>query len=161
MARVLDRSSHVLPHCLGYGASVSAAAHRCELLLLLRMSFLFLFLFLMHARMSTSSFTDIVQGTTIMQGAGISNSFVTQVILGAVNFGTTFGGLYVVENFGRRKSLIVGASFMFACFMAFASVGHFVFDHVEPTNTPGAGKGMVVLACLFITGKLTVRYPTL
>ncbi|ODM24329.1 hypothetical protein SI65_01963 [Aspergillus cristatus] len=91
-------------------------------------------------------------GTTIMQGAGISNSFVTQVILGAVNFGTTFGGLYVVENFGRRKSLIVGAIFMFVCFIAFASVGHFAFDHVTPENTPGAGKGMVVLACLFITG---------
>ena len=92
-------------------------------------------------------------GTTIMQGAGIDNSFVTQVILGAVNFGTTFGGLYVVENFGRRKSLIVGASFMFACFICFASVGHFVFDHENPKSTPGAGKGMVVLACLFITGK--------
>lgn len=93
-----------------------------------------------------------------MQGAGISNSFVTQVILGAVNFGTTFGGLYVVENFGRRKSLIVGASFMFVCFMAFASVGHFAFDKDEPTNTPGAGKGMVVLACLFITGEFLPSY---
>ncbi|OJJ79209.1 sugar porter family MFS transporter [Aspergillus glaucus CBS 516.65] len=77
--------------------------------------------------------------------------FVTQVILGAVNFGMTFGGLYIVENFGRRKSLTVGATFMFICFIAFASVGHFVFDHVTPENTPGAGKGMVVLACLFIS----------
>lgn len=92
-------------------------------------------------------------GTTIMQGAGISNSFVTQIILGAVNFGTAFGGLYVVENFGRRMSLIVGAAFMFVCFMAFASVGHFSFDHAQPENTPGAGKGMVVLACFFIAGK--------
>lgn len=95
-------------------------------------------------------------GTTIFQGAGISNSFVTQVILGAVNFGMTFGGLYVVENFGRRKSLMVGATFMFVCFIAFASVGHFAFDHVSPENTPGAGKGMVVLACLFISG---MPYP--
>ncbi|KAH8431088.1 sugar porter family MFS transporter [Aspergillus melleus] len=90
-------------------------------------------------------------GTTIFQGAGISNSFITQVILGAVNFGTTFGGLYVVENFGRRKSLITGAGLMFIFFICFASVGHFVLDVQTPTNTPGAGKGMIVLACLFIT----------
>ncbi|KAJ6151694.1 hypothetical protein N7470_006822 [Penicillium chermesinum] len=90
-------------------------------------------------------------GTTIFEGAGISNSFVTQVILGAVNFGTTFGGLYVVENFGRRKSLIFGAIWMFIMFMVFASIGHFVLDVKHPTNTPGAGKGMIVLACLFIT----------
>ncbi|KAH1681737.1 hypothetical protein KXX46_005403 [Aspergillus fumigatus] len=51
-------------------------------------------------------------GTTVFQGAGLSNSFVTSVILGAVNFVTTFGGLYVVENFGRRKSLIFGAGFI-------------------------------------------------
>ncbi|PLN85660.1 putative MFS monosaccharide transporter [Aspergillus taichungensis] len=90
-------------------------------------------------------------GTTIFQGAGISNSFITQVILGAINFGTTFGGLYVVENFGRRKSLIVGGACMFIFFMIFASIGHFVLDVETPSNTPNTGKGMIVLACLFIT----------
>ncbi|KAJ5981874.1 hypothetical protein N7499_009069 [Penicillium canescens] len=89
-------------------------------------------------------------GTTIFEGAGISDSFITQVILGAVNFGTTFGGLYVVENFGRRKSLIFGAGWMFVMFMIFASIGHFVLDVETPTNTPNAGKGMIVVACLFI-----------
>ncbi|KAJ6018307.1 hypothetical protein N7451_001686 [Penicillium sp. IBT 35674x] len=91
-------------------------------------------------------------GTTIFEGAGISNSFITQVILGAVNFGTTFGGLYVVENFGRRKSLIFGAIWMFVMFMIFASIGHFVLDIENPENTPGAGKGMIVVACFFIAG---------
>lgn len=90
-------------------------------------------------------------GTTIFQGAGISNSFITQVILGAINFATTFGGLYVVENFGRRKSLIVGGACMFTFFMIFASIGHFVLDVDNPQNTPNTGKGMIVLACLFIT----------
>ena len=89
-------------------------------------------------------------GTTIFKGAGISNSFVTQCILGAVNFGTTFGGLYVVENFGRRKSLIAGGAFMFVMFMIFASLGHFVLDVDHPENTPGAGKGMIVVTCFFI-----------
>jgi len=40
-------------------------------------------------------------GATIFQSVGISDSFVTQIILGAVNFGCTFLGLYVMERFGR------------------------------------------------------------
>jgi MFS transporter, SP family, sugar:H+ symporter len=52
-------------------------------------------------------------GTVIFKSTGINNSYVTQMILGGVNFGTTFLGLYVVEHFGRRKSLIFGAGWMF------------------------------------------------
>ncbi|KAL4955054.1 hypothetical protein BDW69DRAFT_161739 [Aspergillus filifer] len=91
-------------------------------------------------------------GTVVFNGAGISNTFVTQMILGGVNFGTTFFGLYVVEHFGRRKSLITGGVWMFVNFMIFASVGHFALDVDNPPATPGAGKAMVVFACLFITG---------
>lgn len=89
-------------------------------------------------------------GTTIFQGAGIDNSFVTQCILGAVNFGCTFGGLYAIENFGRRKSLITGGILMFIFFIIFATVGHFSLDYNHPKNTPNSGKGMIVVACLFI-----------
>lgn len=89
-------------------------------------------------------------GTTIFKGAGLQDSFVTQTILGAVNFVTTFGGLYIVENFGRRKSLMVGGMLIFVLFMVFASVGHFVLDVDQPLNTPGAGTAMVVIGCLFV-----------
>lgn len=89
-------------------------------------------------------------GTTIFMGAGISDSFITQCILGAVNFVTTFGGLYIVENFGRRKSLIFGGIWMFIMFMIFASLGHFMLDINSPQNTPGVGKGMIVVTCFFI-----------
>ncbi|KAL1999756.1 hypothetical protein VTN02DRAFT_4073 [Thermoascus thermophilus] len=98
-------------------------------------------------------------GTTVFNGAGISNSYVTQMILGGVNFGTTFGGLYVIEHFGRRKSLITGAVWMFVCFMVYASVGHFSLNINDPPATPGAGKAMVVFACLFITGYATTWGP--
>ncbi|RAK99895.1 sugar porter family MFS transporter [Aspergillus ibericus CBS 121593] len=91
-------------------------------------------------------------GTTIFQGAGIENSYVTQMILGGVNFGTTFLGLYLIENYGRRRSLIAGALWMFVCFMVFASVGHFSLDHEFPERTHTAGVVMVVFACLFILG---------
>ncbi|KAL3437993.1 hypothetical protein BDV09DRAFT_183183 [Aspergillus tetrazonus] len=98
-------------------------------------------------------------GTTVFNGAGISNVFVTQMILGGVNFGTTFFGLYVVEHFGRRKSLVTGGIWMFVNFMVFASVGHFSLNVENPSATPGAGKAMVVFACLFITGFATTWGP--
>lgn len=37
-------------------------------------------------------------GATIFASVGISDSFVTQIILGSVNFVCTFGGLYVMEK---------------------------------------------------------------
>lgn len=37
-------------------------------------------------------------GATIFQSVGIQDSYVTQIILGSVNFGCTFGGLYVMER---------------------------------------------------------------
>ncbi|KAF3398393.1 High-affinity fructose transporter ght6 [Penicillium rolfsii] len=91
-------------------------------------------------------------GTTVFKGAGIQNSYVTQMILGGVNFGTTFLGLYLIEHYGRRRSLIAGALWMFVCFMIFASVGHFSLDRNNPENTKSAGVAMVVFACLFILG---------
>jgi SP family sugar:H+ symporter-like MFS transporter len=98
-------------------------------------------------------------GTTIFQGAGISNSFVTQMILGGVNFGSTFLGLYNIQHFGRRKSLIAGAIWMFVCFLIFASIGHFSLDRQTPANTPGAGKAMVCFACFFILGYASTWAP--
>ncbi|KAL4811559.1 hypothetical protein BDV18DRAFT_156145 [Aspergillus unguis] len=98
-------------------------------------------------------------GTVVFNGAGIENTFVTQMILGGVNFGTTFFGLYVVEHFGRRKSLVTGGIWMFVNFMVFASVGHFSLNVDDPPSTPGAGKAMVVFACLFITGFATTWGP--
>ncbi|KAJ6134204.1 hypothetical protein N7523_000526 [Penicillium sp. IBT 18751x] len=112
---------------------------------------LFLGMMLQALQQLTGANYFFYYGTTIFKGAGISNSFVTQVILGAVNFATTFGGLYAIEHFGRRKSLITGGAVMFVCFIIFASVGHFSLNVHHPEDTPGAGKAMVVVACIFIS----------
>lgn len=37
-------------------------------------------------------------GATVFKAVGLSDSFVTQIILGAVNFVCTFGGMYVLER---------------------------------------------------------------
>ncbi|ROV91207.1 hypothetical protein VMCG_09373 [Cytospora schulzeri] len=97
-------------------------------------------------------------GTTIFKSVQIS-SFVTQMILNAINFGVTFIGLYFVEHYGRRKCLVFGSLWMFVFFMVFASVGHFVLDVNDPTSTPEAGIALIVMACLFILGYATTWGP--
>jgi SP family sugar:H+ symporter-like MFS transporter len=56
-------------------------------------------------------------GTTVFSATGLTDSYVTQIILGSVNVLCTFGGLYVVQKVGRRKALIAGATWIMACFM--------------------------------------------
>ncbi|KAK8096554.1 hypothetical protein PG999_012498 [Apiospora kogelbergensis] len=97
-------------------------------------------------------------GTTIFRSVSIS-SFVTQMILNGINFGVTFIGLYLVEHYGRRKSLMTGSAWMFICFMVFASVGHFKLDRDNPETTPQAGIILIVFACLFILGYATTWGP--
>ncbi|KAG2002442.1 sugar transporter, variant 2 [Coprinopsis cinerea AmutBmut pab1-1] len=62
-------------------------------------------------------------GATIFRGVGIADSFVSQIILGAVNFGCTFGGLYVMERFGRRLPLIWGGLWQALWLFVFAAAG--------------------------------------
>ncbi|KAH9946744.1 general substrate transporter [Amylocystis lapponica] len=87
-------------------------------------------------------------GATIFESVGISDSFVTQIILGAVNFGCTFGGLYIMEKFGRRLPLIVGGVWQSVWLFVFAAAG----TAKDPTSNPNIGKLMIVSACLFIFG---------
>ena len=96
---------------------------------------------------------------SIFKSVGINNSYVTQMILNGINFGVTFIGLYLVEHYGRRKSLMGGAMWMTVCFLVFASVGHFALDSKDPTKSPAAGTALIVFACLFILGYATTWGP--
>ncbi|KAJ5728683.1 uncharacterized protein N7483_003191 [Penicillium malachiteum] len=96
-------------------------------------------------------------GTSIFNGIGISNSFVTSIILGAVNFGMTLPGLYIVEHYGRRNCLMAGGAWMFVCFLIWASVGHEILN-ADPTNH-SAGVVMIVFTCFFIVGFATTWGP--
>lgn len=97
-------------------------------------------------------------GTTIFKSVNI-DSFITQIILNTINFLTTFIGLYIVEHFGRRKSLMAGSVWMFICFMIFGSVGHFQLNIKHPDQTPTAGIVLIVFAALFILGFATTWGP--
>jgi len=94
-------------------------------------------------------------GATIFQSVGIDDSYVTQIILGSVNFGCTFGGLYVMEKFGRRKPLIIGGLWQSAWLFVFAASG----TAGDPENDKTIGTLMIVSACLFILGFATTWAP--
>ena len=98
-------------------------------------------------------------GTVIFKATGINNPFVTQMILNGINFGTTFYGLYIVEHYGRRKSLMVGSVWMFMMFLIFASVGHFSLNRDHPQKTNSSGVALIVMAAFFIFGFATTWGP--
>ncbi|KAF5369385.1 hypothetical protein D9758_002546 [Tetrapyrgos nigripes] len=94
-------------------------------------------------------------GATIFKSVGIQDSFITQIILGAVNFGCTFLGLYVMHNFGRRKPLIIGGIWQSAWLFVFAAAG----TAKNPETDQAIGKLMIISACLFILGYATTWAP--
>jgi SP family sugar:H+ symporter-like MFS transporter len=91
-------------------------------------------------------------GASIFQSVGISNSYVTQIILGGVNVICTFPGLWFIERFGRRKPLLLGGLWQCAWLIVFAAVG----SQLDP-NTRGVGAVLITSACMFIAG---YRAPT-
>ena len=85
-------------------------------------------------------------GATIFEAAGIDDSILVQLILGAVNVAMTFPGLYLIERVGRRIPMIVGAVWQASWLLIFASIG----VARPPTEYPSSGIVMIVAACMFI-----------
>ena len=91
-------------------------------------------------------------GTTIFQAVGMDDSFVTSIVLGVVNFASTFIALGIVEWLGRRKCLLLGSASMACCFVIFASVGvtRLWPNGKDQPTSKGAGDCMIVFTCIFI-----------
>ncbi|OAA70438.1 General substrate transporter [Cordyceps fumosorosea ARSEF 2679] len=89
-------------------------------------------------------------GTTSFKSTGISNSYVTQLILGSVNVAATIVSLWVVGKYGRRPILMIGAFSMMVCFLIYAFVGHFAVDLTNPANSPTTGSVLIAFSCLSI-----------
>lgn len=98
-------------------------------------------------------------GTTVFASTGLSNSYVTQLILGSVNCACTFAGLVVVQKCGRRMALMVGGAWMMMCFLVYAFVGQFALDRNDPLATPAAGAVLVTFSCLAIAAFATTWGP--
>lgn len=94
-------------------------------------------------------------GSAIFASVGLEDSYITAIILGAVNFVSTIFAMWLVGRFGRRPLLIVGALWMFIWFMVFASMGTFR----DPSRDSGAGRVMIAAGCMFILGFATTWAP--
>jgi sugar porter (SP) family MFS transporter len=73
-------------------------------------------------------------GTTFFNGAGIDNPFTISLIMQVINMASTFPGLFVVESWGRRRLLIVGAIGMAICQMLIATFATANGDNNQPTQ---------------------------
>ncbi|CCF57726.1 hypothetical protein KAFR_0D00790 [Kazachstania africana CBS 2517] len=91
-------------------------------------------------------------GTTIFQAVGMTNSFETAIVLGIVNFASTFVSLYVIDRYGRRTCLLWGAASMAVCMVIYASVGvKSLYPHGRSNpSSKSAGDVMIVFTCLYI-----------
>ena len=76
-----------------------------------------------------------------------------------MNVAATIVGLWIVENVGRRKAMIVGALWMGVCLFIYSFVGHYQLDPSNPKSTPQAGNIMIVFTCLFIAAFATTWGP--
>ncbi|KZT43715.1 general substrate transporter [Sistotremastrum suecicum HHB10207 ss-3] len=94
-------------------------------------------------------------GDTFFQSAGTSlNPFVIQVILGGVSLAATIPALRLIETWGRRRSLILGAILEAICAIIAGLVGHFLVPpgasaNPTPRNKQG-GDVMIAFAVLHL-----------
>lgn len=94
-------------------------------------------------------------GTTIFKAVGLEDSFQTSIVLGIVNFASTFVGIYAIERLGRRLCLLTGSACMSVCFLIYAILGsvHLYIngysDDLSNTRKP-TGNAMIFITCLFI-----------
>ncbi|KAL3231158.1 putative glucose transporter HXT5 [Nakaseomyces bracarensis] len=91
-------------------------------------------------------------GTIVFKSVGLEDSFQTSIVIGVVNFFSTFIGIYIVGRFGRRTCLLWGAASMTACMVVFASVGVTrLWPHGQGNgSSKGAGNCMIVFTCFYI-----------
>jgi len=83
------------------------------------------------------------------------------MILGGVNVGATFFGVYMAKKLPRRECLYYAALWQCMCFLVFASVGQFVFKDAPlgSQQAKTSGTVMIVFACLFIVAFATTWGP--
>lgn len=101
-------------------------------------------------------------GTTVFKSVGLEDSFETSIVFGIINFASTLLALYVVDHFGRRKTLMGGSTGMLVCLVIYASIGVkslYKDGYGSESNKP-VGDAMIFLACFFIFFFATTWGPT-
>ncbi|XBW35485.1 hypothetical protein QEN19_001058 [Hanseniaspora menglaensis] len=93
-------------------------------------------------------------GTIVFAAVGLKDSFQTSIVIGVVNFFSTFVALFTVNRFGRRQLLLTGAILMVCCYAVFSSVGvkslYIGGYSADAQTSTGAGNCMIVFTCFYI-----------
>lgn len=116
----------------------------------------FLGMYLQMGQQLTGANYFFYYGATIFRKVDLmdtetDNSYISQIILGAVNFVTTFPGLYALDKLGRRTCLMTGAAWMTIWLIVFATTG--VADsNGDEIKHKSTSILMICSACFFILG---------
>ncbi|PSK35749.1 hypothetical protein C7M61_004230 [Candidozyma pseudohaemuli] len=94
-------------------------------------------------------------GTTIFKAVGMEDSFKTSIILGAVNFVSTFANIWAIERLGRRLTLLIGSVGMTVCLVIYSALGSAKlyidgFENTEENTRKPTGNAMIFITCLNI-----------
>ena len=89
-------------------------------------------------------------GTSLFASVGLSNSYITAMVLGGVNFASTFFGIYTVEKLGRKSTLLTGSIGMFLCMITYTALGSFALKDSNGEETKSIGFLMIVFTCVYI-----------
>ncbi|KAI2616080.1 hexose transporter [Hypoxylon sp. NC1633] len=85
-------------------------------------------------------------GTTFFTSAGVSDPFLISLVMNVINVVSTIPGLFVVETWGRRRLLIVGAIGMACCQLVIAIFSTFAND----SQSALVAKLVIVFVSLFV-----------
>ncbi|AET40079.1 uncharacterized protein Ecym_5319 [Eremothecium cymbalariae DBVPG len=88
-------------------------------------------------------------GTSLFNSVGLDDSYVTAIIISAVNLVATFLGIYIVERLGRKACAIIGAAGMCFSMLLYACLGSFILDNSNGNNKP-TGAAMIAFTCIYM-----------
>lgn len=86
-------------------------------------------------------------GTTFFNGVEISNPFTIMLIMQVINTVSTLPGLVVVESWGRRNLLMIGAFGMAACQLLIAAVNTAAEGQI---NQVARNQILIIFVCIFL-----------
>ena len=94
--------------------------------------------------------------TTIFKSVGLNDSFQTSIIIGVINFASTFVGIYAIEKLGRRHCLLIGSVAMSICFLIYSLIGtqHLYIDKPGGASRKPDGDAMIFITALYVSSSL-------
>ncbi|EMG51083.1 High-affinity hexose transporter HXT6 [Candida maltosa Xu316] len=90
--------------------------------------------------------------TTIFKSVGLDDSFQTSIIIGVINFASTFVGIVAIERLGRRLCLLIGSVAMAICFLIYSVIGtqHLYVNEVGGETRIPTGNAMIFVTSMYV-----------